>query len=101
MATITILPSGLKIEVEPGKTVLKAAVESELCWPHTCGGKAICGSCVYTVVSGSENLSPLGRFEQQRLVIRKGRQVLAQKARLACQTVVNGDVTIQKNLMII
>lgn len=101
MATITILPSGLQIEVEDGKTLLKAAVENKLCWPHTCGGKAQCGSCAYVIVSGGENLSPISRFEQHQLIVHKGRQVAINRVRLACQTIVNGDVTVQKNLMII
>ncbi len=99
MATITILPSGLQIEVEAGKTILKAAVENEVCWPHTCGGKETCGSCAYIIVDGNENLAPLGRFEQRQLVALKGRQI--QPMRLACQSVVNGDVTIKKNIPLI
>lgn len=101
MAIITILPSGIQVEVETGTTLLKAAIRHELCWPHTCGGKAQCTTCAYTVIKGAENLSPMSRLEQHQLVARKGRLAVIQKMRLACQTVVNGDVTVQKNLMII
>lgn len=101
MATITILPSGLKIEVEPGTTILKAVTDRKLCWPQTCGGKAQCTTCAYIVVSGAENISPISKLEQHQLTARKGRQALNQKMRLACQTIVHGDVTVQKNLMIL
>jgi 2Fe-2S ferredoxin len=100
MATITILPSGLQIEVENGKTLLKAAVENKLCWPHTCGGKAQCGSCAYVIVRGRENLSPASRYEQRQIIANKGRQIAINQMRLACQSVVNGDVTIHKNITI-
>lgn len=101
MATITILPSGTKIEVEPGTTILKAAIQNELCWPHTCGGKAQCTTCAYLIVRGAENLSPTSRLEQHQLIVRKGRAGANPRMRLACQTIVNGDVTVQKNLMVI
>lgn len=101
MPTITILPSGIKIEVEPGTTLLKAALENDLCWPHTCGGKAQCTTCAYILVKGGENCSNISRLEQHALVTRKGRHVLNQKMRLACQTVIKGDMIIQKNIMII
>ena len=101
MATITILPSGLQIEVENGKTLLSAAIENKLCWPHTCGGKAQCGSCAYLIVQGSENLAPASRYEQRQLIAHKGRQIALNRMRLACQTIVNGDVTVHKNIIII
>ncbi|HEX2914579.1 MAG TPA: 2Fe-2S iron-sulfur cluster-binding protein [Chloroflexia bacterium] len=101
MATITILPSGLKIEVAQGSNILKAVSEQKVCWPSTCGGKAECTTCAYVVISGSENLSPMSRLEQHQLVARKGRMALAKKMRLACQSTINGDITIQKNLMIL
>lgn len=102
MAKVTIIPSGIQIEVEPGTTLLKAAIQNELCWPHTCGGKAQCTTCAYLIVKGAENLSPISRLEQHQLIARKGRMVGSNpRMRLACQTIVNGDVTVQKNLMII
>ena len=101
MAIVKILPAGLEIEVEPGTTMLKAAVQNELCWPHTCGGNAQCTTCAYLVIKGAENLSPASRLEQHQLVARKGRAGYNPRMRLACQTVINGDVTVQKHLMVI
>jgi ferredoxin, 2Fe-2S len=100
MAKITIEPSGVTIEVEPGQTILEAALKAELAWTHTCGGQAKCTTCAYTLLKGSENVSPKSRLEEHQLVARKGR-ALAAKMRLACQTKVQGDITVQKNIMII
>jgi len=101
MARVIILPSGINIEVAPGTTLLKAAIENDLCWPHTCGGQARCTTCAYILIKGAENTSTMNRIEQHALTSRKGRHVLSQKMRLACQTVIEGDITVQKNLMII
>jgi ferredoxin len=100
MVKITIIPSGITVETEPGKTILEAVLEADLAWTHTCGGKAQCTTCAYTLIKGEENVSPMSRLEEHQLVARKGR-MLARKLRLACQTKVNGDITVQKNLMII
>lgn len=101
MAIVTILPSGLRVEIEPGQNMLRAVSKEKLCWPQTCGGKAQCTTCVYTVLSGDENLRPPGRLEQQRLVTQQGRQAIIRKMRLACQTIVQGEgaITIQKNVI--
>ncbi len=101
MATVTILPSGIKLEVEAGSTLLAAALKDELAWPHTCGGKAQCTTCAYVMVKGGENASPVSRLEEYTLINRKGRHAVKQKMRLACQTIIKGDLTVQKKLMIL
>lgn len=101
MATITILPANIKLEVEPGTTLLEAALQAELAWTHTCGGKAQCTTCAYTLIKGDENVSPMSRLEEHQLVARKGRHVIKARMRLACQTKVKGDITVQKNIMLI
>jgi ferredoxin len=99
MAVITILPSGLKFEIEPGTNLLQAAICHELAWPHTCGGKAQCTTCAYVLIQGHENVTPMNRLEEHQLVTRKGRHAITQRIRLACQTVVKGDIIVRKNLM--
>ncbi|MEA5536072.1 2Fe-2S iron-sulfur cluster-binding protein [Crocosphaera sp. XPORK-15E] len=54
-----------------------------------CGGYGQCGTCVVEIVSGMENLSPRTDFEQ-RVLKRK-----PDSYRLACQTMVNGPVTVK------
>lgn len=53
-----------------------------------CGGYGQCGTCVVEIVEGEENLSPRTAVEERKLRKR------ASNCRLACQTIVNGPVTV-------
>ncbi len=53
-----------------------------------CGGYGQCATCIVEVTEGMENLSPKTDFEQRRLKKKPSNY------RLACQTIVNGSVTI-------
>jgi len=53
-----------------------------------CGGYGQCGTCIIEVVEGLENLSPRTDFEQKKL----GKK--PDNYRLACQTLVNGPVSV-------
>lgn len=54
-----------------------------------CGGYGQCGTCIVEIVEGMDNLSPKTAFEQK--VLRKK----PDNYRLACQTLVNGPVTVK------
>ena len=54
-----------------------------------CGGYGQCGTCIVEVVSGMENLSEKTDFEKRKL------KKKPESYRLACQTLVNGPVTIK------
>lgn len=54
-----------------------------------CGGYGQCGTCIVEVVEGIENLSPRTPFEESKL--RKKPDTY----RLACQTLVNGAVSVR------
>ncbi|MDJ0535582.1 MAG: 2Fe-2S iron-sulfur cluster-binding protein [Xenococcaceae cyanobacterium MO_207.B15] len=54
-----------------------------------CGGYGQCGTCIVEIVEGMENLSPKTDFEKRRL--RKKPETY----RLACQTIVNGAVSVK------
>ncbi|MGJ3247721.1 MAG: 2Fe-2S iron-sulfur cluster-binding protein [Elainellaceae cyanobacterium] len=53
-----------------------------------CGGYGQCGTCIVEIVEGMENLSPKTEAEKQKLKKRPD------SYRLACQTIVNGPVTV-------
>ncbi len=55
----------------------------------SCGGYGQCGTCVVEIVEGMENPSPRTDFEQK--VLRKK----PESFRLACQTLVNGPVSVK------
>ncbi len=54
-----------------------------------CGGYGQCGTCLVEIVAGGENLSPRTPAEA-RFLKRK-----PDSYRLACQVLVNGDVTVR------
>jgi ferredoxin len=55
---------------------------------RNCGGYGQCGTCIVEVVEGMENLSPRTPVETRKL------KKKPQNYRLACQTLVNGPVSI-------
>ncbi len=54
-----------------------------------CGGNGQCGTCLVEIVEGSEHLSPRTAVEEQKL------RKKPDSYRLACQTLVNGDVSVK------
>ena len=54
-----------------------------------CGGYGQCGTCVVEIVEGIENVSPRTKVEERKLRKRP------ENCRLACQTMVNGPITVQ------
>lgn len=54
-----------------------------------CGGYGQCGTCIIEVLEGAENLSPRTDVEQRKL------KKKPDTYRLACQTLVNGPITIK------
>ncbi len=98
MTRVTILPAQLEIEVKPGDTLMGAAQGLGLYWPTTCGGQAICTTCLSEIVSGGELLAEMGRNERKTLVSERGEAILARPMRLACQAVVlkEGSLIVNK-----
>lgn len=54
-----------------------------------CGGYGQCGTCIVEIVEGMENLSERTDFEERKL------RRKPTTYRLACQTLVNGNVTVR------
>ena len=54
-----------------------------------CGGYGQCGTCIVEIVAGMENLSQTTPFEERKLKRKP------ENYRLACQTIVNGAVTVK------
>ncbi|MBD1903925.1 (2Fe-2S)-binding protein [Funiculus sociatus GB2-A5] len=54
-----------------------------------CRGNGKCGNCMVEVVAGSENLSPRTPVEEQKLKKKPANY------RLACQSLVNGNVAVK------
>lgn len=54
-----------------------------------CGGYGQCGTCIVEIVEGTENLSEKTPFEQKKL------RNKPDNYRLACQTLVNGPISVK------
>ena len=97
MPTIKILPLDIEIEAAPGQTIMEAAHEHGLYWPTTCGGQAICTTCMCRIETGVEELDEIGRRELATLTEERSEAMIRENhLRLACQARVNGDVTVNK-----
>jgi 2Fe-2S ferredoxin len=98
MAKVTILPANLEIEVKPGDTLMGAAQGLGFYWPTTCGGQAICTTCLTEVVSGAELLADMSRSERKTLAAERGEAILSRPMRLACQATVlrEGAIVVNK-----
>lgn len=90
MPKCTLRPNGEQVEVESGLNLLEALRAKDIYVKSSCGGHATCSDCVIKIVSGEDNLSP-PPFEELKLL---GNVFHITKERLACQTCISGDVTI-------
>lgn len=96
MPTVTF--AGETIECEEGAELREALLEAGLS-PHNgksnylnCGGRAICGTCAVEIEGETDGM---GEDERQRLS--KWPHDLDSGLRLACQTHVEGDLTVRKH----
>ena len=84
--SITFLPDNKTVVVETGQTLMEAASAAGLSISSVCGGEGICGKCRVRVQAGSVASSPnlflSAQDEEQGIV-------------LACQSQVQGDVTVE------
>jgi 2Fe-2S ferredoxin len=104
MAThkVTFEPAGVTAEVDPdlypyGKkgqpgSLLDIALTHGVQIEHACGGVGVCATCHVIVTQGAENLSPPEDEELDRVDYAPG---ATPQSRLACQAVVQGDVTVR------
>ena len=93
MPTVTFLPVGKTVSVDPGTTILEAALENGVDLEHNCGGVCACTTCHVIVRKGEDNLSEMDDAEEDRLSRADG---LTMHSRLGCQAVVeSGDVTVE------
>lgn len=96
---VTFLPAGVTVEVDTDKpiegvgtpgTLLNVAMSKGVEIDHPCEGEGTCGLCYVVVEKGMENLSPPSA-EETDLLDQNAPE--PKTSRLACQAVVQGDVT--------
>lgn len=89
--TVRVEPAGIDFEVEPEETLMEAADRSGYDWPTFCHMQCLC-ECYVEVRKGGEFCSPVATQEEETLV----NNDRPEGARLACQLLVNGDVTVYR-----
>jgi 2Fe-2S ferredoxin len=83
-------PSGTRLRVESGTTLLDAARRAGLPMASACGADGICGRCGVRVLAGDEALSPEGPGETEV----KRRNRIEPELRLACRAAARGPVEV-------
>jgi 2Fe-2S ferredoxin len=92
MPKISITSLNKEIFCSPGsQTILSAIQQNSIDWMHACGAKGRCTTCSIIILEGEKNLNDLTRSEQ----VWRERSLLDKKQRLACQSTLDGDITIQ------
>ena len=91
MPKITIAKTGQTFECEEGTTFLEASQQQDI--PHEFGCTVgSCGTCACTIESGGENVEPASDDERETVEMCSD----IEGARLGCQLVIRGDVTIRQ-----
>jgi 2Fe-2S ferredoxin len=90
MPIVTFSHTGATLEVEAGGSFLTACEASDAPADFGCQAGA-CGVCILVVEEGADNLSP-GTEEELELASQFSSEATA---RLGCQLVVNGDITVR------
>ncbi len=95
MANITFVKEDKEVFAVNGANLRKQAVDNGIDLYTfrgkmvSCGGYGQCGTCIVEIVSGMENLSQRTDFENRKLKRKPD------SYRLACQTMVNGPVSVK------
>jgi uncharacterized 2Fe-2S/4Fe-4S cluster protein (DUF4445 family) len=85
--TLRILPNGVLVIVNVGETILEALLRNGIPIESVCGGKGICGKCAIRVLDGL--------LSEPTLQERKWQKAIGSNIRLACQTKLLSDATIE------
>ena len=101
MPTITFTSEKKEIQVPAGANLRTEALRAGVqLYPGVhkvlnCRGFGQCGSCRVLITKGMENTSRKGLLEPARLSVSLAAIGNEQTMRLACQTRVNGDITVE------
>ncbi len=101
MPTITFVKEKKELQVPEGANLRREMMQAGVAvytGPHKvlhCPGLSLCGSCRVLITKGMENASPIGVMERMRLKMSIPYIGNEGTMRLACQTQVNGDMTVE------
>jgi 2Fe-2S ferredoxin len=89
---VKFLPSNMECEFSAGESLLDIALNNGVSIQHACGGFCACTTCHCEVMEGMQNISAPDSDELERLDVMEGR---TEKSRLACQSKIQGSVTVR------
>ena len=101
MPTITFTSEKKEIQVPAGANLRTEALRAGVqLYPGVhkllnCHGLGQCGSCSVLITKGMENTSRRGLLESARMAVSLAYIGNEKTMRLACQTKVNGDITVE------
>lgn len=87
---VRFAPSGRRIRVAAGTTLLHAVRRAGLPLAGACGAEGLCARCGVIVLAGAEALTAEGAEEAQA----KARNRVDPAQRLACRLAVEGDLEV-------
>ena len=80
------------VETDPAITILQTSLQNGILHTHVCGGNARCSTCRVLVLECLQYCCPRNDKEQKMAA----RRNFSPRVRLACQTTLNGDVTVRR-----
>lgn len=83
---VVFQPGGIAVQANPGDSILKTALKAGVHLSTTCGGSGTCGSCRIKIQKGD-----VDRVSSEAI----GQDEINQGIRLACQSYVSQDVTVE------
>ncbi len=101
MPIVSFLNEKKEIQVPEGANLRKEAMQAGIQLYSgvervaNCRGFSLCGTCRVHITKGIENASPIGFFEGLRFKASMAYIGNEDTMRLACQTLVMGDMTVQ------
>jgi len=90
MPKIRFAKSRPELDVPEGANLMQALLAGGLPVASSCRGDGVCAKCRIEIVEGRKNLSPENDLEK----FLRERHSIPKEMRVSCQTVVNGDVTV-------
>lgn len=94
MFKLNISPSGETLYVDDTRSLLDHLRDNQIYVKSSCGGHASCTDCIIKVLDGKDNLNEPTK-DELRLI---GNVFHITKERLACQSFVSGEVTIDLSM---
>jgi adenylate cyclase len=89
---INLFKEQREINCSQNSNILEATLKAGINHTQACGGQAKCSTCRVSIMEGIENCNPRNEAEQ----LMSDKLNFPSEVRLACQTNINGDISIRR-----